>query len=99
MIAGNLVVKLQVIRILHVHKLSKDAHHEYLANLLFQGKFLQGLFRPALALMIEMNARGFLEVVRSNSTAERQQQRAHQQQLFQHETEDSTRAALSNWLL
>src|SRR5436853_5982529 len=84
MIADNLIVKLQVIRILYVHELSKDAHHEYLANLLFQGKFLEGLFRPALALMIEMNARGFLEVVGSNNTAERQQQRAHKQQLFPH---------------
>src|SRR5947207_5891386 len=84
MIASNLVVKLEVIRVLHVHELGEDAHHEQLADLFFQGKFFQGFLGPTLALMAEMNARRLLEVVGNNNAAERQQHSAQQQQLFSH---------------
>ena len=70
MVTGDLFAKRHEGRVVHVHEPGQNADHEHLADLLFQGKLLQGPLRPALAFMAERNMRGMEKIPGTERSAQ-----------------------------
>ena len=82
-IFGDAIAKFLEVRVVVAEEFSLQARHEELADLLFQGKFLESLFGPLLSVLAEVGRAGLQKFV-FGENGRGQEQHYHQQKRFAH---------------